>query len=227
MSKPYVAYEDNHLLVVSKPCGWLVQGDKTGDKTLTDWGKEYIKVKYEKPGEVFLHPTHRIDRPVSGLVIFSRTSKSLSRMTTAFREDKIDKRYLAIVQGRQKTRKRELVDFIIKDNRNNVSRVVTGKTRGAKEAQLSYRSLAIDERFSLFEVSPKTGRPHQIRVQLSHLGHPIKGDIKYGFPSANQNKGISLHAYKLEFEHPVKKERITIVSKPKWQLFSEEINGLG
>jgi 23S rRNA pseudouridine1911/1915/1917 synthase len=229
MKQPEVIYEDNHLLVVHKPAGWLVQSDRTGDQTITDWGKSYIKLHYKKPGEVFLHPTHRLDRPVSGLVILARTSKGLERMNKHFREDKIGKSYLAICGGRPEVDTKTLVHYLRKDIRKNRTLAVNKSAKGAKMAELSYNLLGVAGDFSLLNVSPKTGRPHQIRVQLAKINCPIKGDIKYGYDQPNQDKSICLHAYKLEFEHPVKKEKVIIRQKPNnenWQVFKELIDAL-
>ncbi len=226
MSEPRVFYEDNHLLVLIKPVGWLVQGDKTGDRTLTDWGKQYIKTNYNKPGEVFLHPTHRIDRPVSGLVLFARTSKALARINEAFKDNRVFKTYLAVVKGVPGNTQGTLVDWLWKDVEKNISKSVAESTTNTKRSELWYTTLASQGGLSLLKVKPRTGRPHQIRVQLSNLGHPIVGDLKYGYENANADKGILLHAYGLEFLHPVKKSMLNWHSRPEWTSFKSEINEL-
>ena len=207
-----VVYEDNHLLVINKPTGILVQGDVTRDKPLIDYGKEYIKKKYNKPGDVFLGVVHRLDRPVSGLVVFARTSKALERMNKIFHDRKVQKTYWAITRQKTRPEKGKLVDWLIKDTAKNVSTVCDEEVEGAKKAELSYRYLGTLNRHHLIEVTPKTGRPHQIRVQLAAAGSPIRGDIKYGFNQPNSDSSIHLHARKLYFVHPVKKEPIDLVA---------------
>jgi len=207
-----VVYEDNHLLVINKPAGILVQGDNTRDKPLVNYGKEYIKKKYNKPGEVFLGVVHRLDRPVSGLVVFARTSKALERMNKIFHDRKVQKTYWAITKQKTRPEKGKMVDWLIKDTAKNVSKVCSEETEGAKRAELSYRYLGTLNRHHLIEVTPKTGRPHQIRVQLAAAGSPIRGDIKYGFNQPNQDASIHLHARKLYFMHPVKKEPVDLVA---------------
>jgi 23S rRNA pseudouridine1911/1915/1917 synthase len=210
-------YEDNHLLALYKPAGMLIQGDRTGDETLLDIGKSYIKKKYNKPGAVYLHPVHRLDRPVSGVSVFARTSKALSRMNELFREHKITKTYIAIVNERMPANKGKLIDFIKKDTKTNTARIVAGKSnrsKDAKKAELEYREMARIAKNHLIKVLPKTGRPHQIRVQLSHVGCPIMGDVKYGSKKRNEYDIIFLHALSLEFVHPVKKEPMKISAAP-------------
>ena len=214
MQHPYSAYEDNHLLIIHKPAGWLVQGDHTGDATLTDWGKAYIKEHYNKPGDVFLHPVHRIDRPVSGLVIMARTTKALERMTKLFRDDQIQKTYLAIVKGKPRHIEGKLSHWLLKDEKKNVAKAFNKEMPGTKKAHLTYEVMHQDQDHSLLKIMPKTGRPHQIRVQLASEGCPIQGDLKYGYPSPNPDKSISLHAYGLSFEHPVKKEPFELHTPP-------------
>jgi 23S rRNA pseudouridine1911/1915/1917 synthase len=226
MRDPKVIYEDNHLLVINKPNGWLVQGDKTGDKTLTDWAKVYIKKKYDKPGDVFLHPTHRLDRPVGGICIFARTSKALERMNEMFREDTIQKTYLAIVKGKPEELEQTLIHYIEKDEIKNTVRAFTRPKTNAKRAELSYDVLAIVDNHSLVRVRPKTGRPHQIRVQLAKIDCPIKGDLRYGYPKANTDKSIDLHAIQISFSHPVKKEEIVLQCLPEWPEYKSFINAL-
>lgn len=226
MTEPEIIYEDNHLLLLNKPVGWLVQADKTGDFTLTDWGRKYIKEQYDKPGEVFLHPAHRLDRPVSGIVIFARTSKALERMNKLFREDTIRKTYLAIVQGKPEQTAGTLIHWLDKDGDKNTVKAYNKPTGHAKEAELSYELLGSQKPLSLLIVKPKTGRPHQIRVQLAKMNCPIQGDLKYGFPTPNADKSISLHAFKISFVHPVKKEEITVTCRPKWSAFKNLTNEL-
>lgn len=226
MSKPTIIFEDNHLLIVEKPTGWLVQGDETGDGTLTDWATEYIRRKYQKPGNVFCQPCHRLDRPVGGLVTFARTSKALERMNKLFRDHEVIKSYLAIVDGVPKNPEQQLRHWLDKDPIKNKAHAHTKPKGNAKEAILSYTMLATHSKVSLLEIKPKTGRPHQIRIQMRENNTPIRGDVKYGFSKANQDKSIDLFAYKLEFMHPVKKEPIKIITKPKWPDFQAFINEL-
>ncbi len=207
-----IVYEDNHLLVVNKPFGFLVQGDSTGDKPLVDHCKDYIKEKYNKPGDVFLGVVHRLDRPVSGLVVFARTSKALERMNKLFHDKKVQKTYWAITKQKTRPEVGKLVNWLKKDQEKNITRAYDEEIDGSKKAELSYRYLGTLNRHHLIEVSPKTGRPHQIRVQLSYLGCPIRGDIKYGFNKANEDKSIHLHARKLYFTHPVKKEPLELIA---------------
>lgn len=226
---PKIIFEDNHLLIIEKPTGYLVQGDHTKDATLTDWGRDYIKKKYNKPGKVFLHPTHRIDRPVSGMVIFARTSKALERMNKLFQTNQILKSYLSIVKGKPKSNVGKIENWLIKDHVKNITKSYNKEISSSKRAVLTYEILEIVEGHSLLLVKPQTGRSHQIRVQLSGINCPIQGDLKYGYESPNTDKSISLHAYKLQFTHPVKKELIKVISSPNgkyWKLFKEKINAL-
>lgn len=207
-----VIYEDNHLLAINKPAGWLVQGDRTGDATLTDWGKAYLKEKYAKPGAVFLHPAHRIDRPVSGAVLFARTDKALSRLTTLFREKKVTKIYLALVIRRPEKPAGELRHFLLKDEKKNIVKALPHPFRDAKESITRYETLGAAGDYFLLQVSPLTGRPHQIRAQLASIGCPIAGDLKYGAPDALADASIGLHCYQMTFIHPVKQEALTITA---------------
>lgn len=226
-----VLYEDNHLIAVNKPAGYLSQSDQTGDVTVMDLAKEYIKVRYNKPGDVFLGSVHRLDRPVSGVIVFARTSKALSRMTEIFRERKVTKTYWAIVEEQPSPIEGRLVGYLYKDAKKNVSKVVpkanSNRHQGAKEATLDYRMIGRVGSNVLLEVKPLTGRPHQIRVQLAQqLESPIRGDLKYGFRTPNEDGNINLHSRRLEFQHPVKKEPITITADPPrtdqlWQLFAD------
>ena len=221
-----VLYEDNHLIAVNKPAGWLVQGDATGDTTLADWVKVYIKNRYQKPGDVFLGIIHRLDRPVSGVVVFARTSKGLERMNRLFRERKIEKTYYAITSERPDPLSGHLVHFITKDRERNVAKAydrLSNRSKGAKKSELDYEMIGGLGGHYLLKVNPLTGRPHQIRVQLAKKGWPIRGDIKYGFPRPNQDLSIHLHAYQLRFEHPVKKVPVVITAVPPsdqvWDMF--------
>ena len=208
-----VLYEDNHIIAVSKTCNEIVQGDKTGDTPLSEIVKQYIKVKYNKPGEVFLGVTHRLDRPTSGVVLFARTSKALARLNDMFKShEQIRKTYWAIVQGQPKEQEGRLVDYLKKNEAQNKSYIVAKGTKEAKEAVLSYKTLAVGDHYSLLEVNLETGRHHQIRCQLAAIGCPIKGDLKYGAKRSNPDGGICLHARQIEFVHPVSKQDISITA---------------
>ena len=229
MIDPKTIYEDNHLLVVNKPIGWLVQGDKTGDATLTNWGKNYIKKKYNKPGDVFLNPAHRLDRPVSGVVIFARTSKALTRLTALFRDQLIQKTYVAVVKARPQELNGALTHWLVKDETKNITKAFNKDKSSGKKSILNYRTLMYDSGHSLLLVKPATGRPHQIRVQLAKMFCSIQGDLKYGYATPNPDKSICLHAFKIEFEHPIKKEKISLRATPKgvyWQPYLNTINEL-
>lgn len=203
-----VVYEDNHLLVVNKSAGILVQGDATGDVPLVELCKQYIKTKYNKPGEVFLGVVHRIDRPVSGVVVLARTSKSLERMNALFRERDTTKTYWAIVKNKPQQNEGTLVHWLMKDEKKNKTTAFKKETNGALRSELSYKIIGSSEDHWLLEVNPITGRPHQIRVQLASMGCAIKGDLKYGDTQANDDGSICLHARRLSFIHPVKKEKV-------------------
>lgn len=200
-----VIYEDNHLLVVNKPASVLVQGDQTGDMPLVEIGKQYLKEKYNKPGNVFLGVVHRLDRPVSGLVVLAKTSKALTRMNRMFQEREVEKIYWAIVSSRPKQEEETITHWLQKDKEKNKTHVYLKNKDGAKKASLHYKLIKEVESGYLLEVIPYTGRPHQIRAQLAKIGCSIKGDLKYGASSANQDSNIALHAKKLSFVHPVKK----------------------
>lgn len=210
-STPFtVIYEDNHLLIVNKEAGVLVQGDKTRNKPLVDLCKDYIKEKYGKPGDVFLGLVHRLDRPVSGVVVLARTSKALERMNKLFKDRKIKKTYWAIVKNRPKKKSDRLVNWLKKDPKTNVTTAYDRQEEGTQKAELSYTLMGRLNDHYLLEINPVTGRSHQIRVQLAKMGCPIRGDVKYGFPKPNPDASINLHAKRLEFLHPVKKEPIII-----------------
>ncbi len=212
-----VIYEDNHLIAVNKACGEIVQGDKTGDETLIDQVKAYIKKKYNKPGDVFLGAPHRLDRPTSGVVLFARTSKALTRLSEMFKsKDAIKKTYWAVVDVLPENLEDTLEHYLWKDEGRNKSYAseTPKPKKGARFCSLSYRHRASLNRYHLLEVDLQTGRHHQIRVQLSKIGCHIKGDLKYGAARSNYDGGIHLHARKLELMHPVRKEPIKIVAKP-------------
>jgi 23S rRNA pseudouridine1911/1915/1917 synthase len=203
-----VVYEDNHLLIVNKSAGVLVQGDETGDTPLVELGKEYIKQKYSKPGAVFLGVVHRIDRPVSGIVVLARTSKALERMNELFRDKQTRKTYWAVVGNKPPEHEQTLIHWLIKDEKKNKTQAFHGERSGALRSELSYKIIGQESGHWLLEVNPITGRPHQIRVQLASVGCPIRGDLKYGYNEGNGDSSICLHSRKLEFIHPVKKEKM-------------------
>lgn len=207
-----VLHEDNHLVIVNKRAGDIVQGDKTGDKPLSDVVKEYIKDKYNKPGAVFLGTVHRLDRPTSGIVIFARTSKALERLNKMLREKTIKKTYWAVVEKFPKKEKDSLINFLKKNPKNNKSTAYSKEIDGSKKAILHYQLLKKLDNYSLLEIDLETGRHHQIRVQLSTIGSIIKGDLKYGAKRSNKDGSIHLHARKIEFIHPVSKELIKVTS---------------
>lgn len=219
-----VLYEDNHLLAINKPAGVLVQGDETGDEPLVEICKKYIKEKYNKPGEVFLGVVHRLDRPVSGVVIFARTSKALERMNTLFRDRETKKTYWAIVKNKPANESGTLVHWLVKNELKNKVTAYSKESKDGQRSELSYQVLKHKSGYFLLEVNPVTGRPHQIRVQLESMNCPIVGDLKYDYETPNADKSICLHARRLQFVHPVKKEMICIeAALPKnefWNLFS-------
>lgn len=204
-----VLYEDNHLIMINKRCGDLVQGDKTGDKPLNEVVKSFLKDKYNKPGNVYLGVVHRLDRPTSGLVLFSKTSKALSRLNALFANDEVDKTYWALVKNPPPKKEATLIHYLKRNPKQNKSYAHFKKVPGSKKAVLEYKVLQELQGYYLLEIKLITGRHHQIRSQLSAIGCPIKGDLKYGFASSNKNGGISLHAHYLSLIHPVKKERIS------------------
>ena len=207
-----VLFEDNHIIIVNKRAGDIVQGDKTQDKPLSDVVKEYIKEKYNKPGNVFLGVVHRLDRPTSGIVIFARTSKALERLNKMLREKSIEKTYWAVVKNTPKKEKDTLISFLKKNSKNNKSTVFHKETEGSKKAILHYQVIKKLDNYSLLEIDLETGRHHQIRTQLSSIGSSIKGDLKYGAKRSNKDGSIHLHARKIAFIHPVNKEKIEITS---------------
>ena len=209
-----VLFEDNHLIIVNKRVGDIVQGDKTGDKPLSEIVKEYIADKYKKPGKVFLGVVHRLDRPTSGIVIFARTSKALERLNKMLREKSIHKTYWAIVKNTPEKEQDTLIHYLKKNPKNNKSTAYSKETDGSKKAVLHYRLKQKFDNYSLLEIDLETGRHHQIRCQLASIGCPIKGDLKYGFDRSNKDGGIHLHARKIKFIHPVSKEEILIRSDP-------------
>lgn len=205
-----VVYEDNHIIIVNKSSSEIVQGDKTSDKPLPEMVKEYIKEKYCKPGNVFLGVVHRLDRPVSGLVIFARTSKALARLNEMFKNGEVHKTYWAIVKNRPEKTEDTLTHWIVRDEKLNKSYAKNKEVKFSKKAVLSYKTLAYSEHYALLEVQLMTGRHHQIRCQLSKIGCPIKGDLKYGAERSNPDGSISLHARHIDFIHPVSKKHISI-----------------
>lgn len=209
-----VIYEDNHLIIVYKEVGEIVQGDKTGDTPLSECVRQYLKEKYNKPGNVFCGVVHRIDRPVQGLVIFAKTSKALTRLNDMLRKGEIHKTYWALVEGIPDRENALLKNRIVTDGRLNKSFITSPENAEGKDAILEYHTVAKGERYSILEINLLTGRKHQIRLQLSNIGHPIKGDLKYGAKRSNRDGGISLLAKRIEFIHPVSKEKIIIEALP-------------
>lgn len=225
-----VLYEDNHIIAVNKRTSDIVQADKTGDVPLSEEVKAYIKKKYNKPGEVYLGIPHRVDRPVSGVVIFARTSKALTRLNKMFQEHEkeITKIYWAIVGNLPKEDHAILTHYLVRDTEKNKSHAYNQPKAGAKEAKLEYKLLGGSQRYYLLEVQLYTGRHHQIRCQLAKIGCPIKGDLKYSSPRSNEGGGISLHARSISFKHPVSQELLTITAKPPlsdplWKVFYESV----
>lgn len=207
-----ILFEDNHLIIINKCPSQIVQGDKTGDEPLSEQIKKYLKIKYDKPGNVFCGVVHRLDRPVSGTLIFARTSKALARMNEQIKNREIKKTYWAVVKNPPPDQKEHLIHYIYKDQKKNKSFIGSEKNKNAKRAELIYTYIQNSEQYHLLEVELLTGRHHQIRAQLAHIGCPIKGDVKYGFPRTNPDASIHLHACKIEFVHPITKEKITIVA---------------
>jgi 23S rRNA pseudouridine1911/1915/1917 synthase len=226
-----VLYEDNHIIAVSKTCHEIVQGDKTGDTPLSEIVKAYIKDKYQKPGEVFLGVTHRLDRPTTGVVLFARTSKALTRLNAMFQSHElIRKTYWAIVEKNDRLLGDEVIrleNYLWRNEKQNKSFVVKAGTKDAKRAVLTYKAIAQSDRYTLLEINLETGRHHQIRCQLAAIGLPIKGDLKYGAKRSNPDGGISLHARKIEFVHPVSKLPISITApvpnEALWQALEQMV----
>ena len=216
-----ILYEDNHLIIVNKRAGDIVQGDKTGDEPLSEKVARFIAEREAKPGKAFLGVPHRLDRPVSGITLFAKTSKALERMNELFRNGDIEKIYWAIVAIRPEPAEGELTHYLLRNEKQNRSKALLKPTEGSKEAKLRYRLLASGDRYHLLEIQLLTGRHHQIRSQLSAIGSPIKGDLKYGAPRSNRDGGISLQARSIRFIHPVKKEEIYVVAPvPDEKIFS-------
>lgn len=207
-----VLYEDNHIIIVYKQSGEIVQGDKTGDKPLSETIKEWIKEKYAKPGNVFLGVVHRLDRPVSGIVVFAKTSKALSRLNNMFRNGEVRKTYWAMVQTAPNMPEATLTNWLVRNEKQNKSYVYNNEMPNAKQAVLKYKTIGQTEHYTLLEVNLLTGRHHQIRCQLAAMGCPIKGDLKYGARRSNPDGSISLLSHKVEFIHPVSKQKIVVVS---------------
>lgn len=228
VSKDRILYEDNHLIVINKKVGELVQGDATGDRTLADDVKEYLKITYNKPGNVYLGIPHRLDRPTSGIVIYAKTEKALIRLNEMFKGSGVKKTYWAIVDNLPDKKEARLVHYIIRNSENNKSIAYSIEKNGSKVAKLDYRLIASGDKYHLLEIDLHTGRHHQIRAQLAAIGLHIKGDLKYGAARSNPDGGISLHARKVVFIHPVKKEEITIIAPPPkdslWNYFMSELD---
>ena len=220
-----VLYEDNHIIIINKAAGEIVQGDKTGDKSLCDTMKAYIKEKYAKPGNVFIGLPHRLDRPVSGIVVFAKTSKALERLNRMFSEGSVKKIYWALTKGIPVPAEAEIENWILRNEKMNKSFSYPKEVKGSKRAILHYRLAAASQNYNLIEVELKTGRHHQIRCQLSSIGCPIKGDLKYGAQRSNPDGSISLHARYIEFTHPVSKELIAVTAPLPddrlWQSFEK------
>jgi len=220
LKTPSILYEDNHLLIVNKGVSDIVQEDKTGDESLEIQIKDYIKERDQKPGQVFLGVVHRIDRPVSGVVVFAKTSKALARMNEMFQTREIQKIYWAIVKEKPEKDEAVLENFISRNTQKNKAFIHTREVKDSKPARLSYRLIGKSDNYYLLEIELHTGRHHQIRAQLAYIGCPIKGDLKYGFPRSNKNGGISLHSRSIRFIHPVKKEEIFVEAPvPEGDLF--------
>lgn len=228
MNSDSIVYEDNHLIIVNKAPGEIVQGDKTGDEPLSEAIKAWLKEKYAKPGNVFCGVVHRLDRPVGGLVVFAKTSKALARLNEMFRNGSVSKRYLAITRNLPPREQDRLKGYLTSTERNNKSYVSATPREGAKEAILSYRLIGSSDRYHMLEVELETGRKHQIRVQLSSIGCPIKGDLKYGDKRSNPDGSISLQAHRISFIHPVSGKLIDVTAPlphadPLWQAFAEAV----
>ncbi|MFH1160433.1 MAG: RNA pseudouridine synthase [bacterium] len=226
MNSSLVLYEDNHLLIYNKQPGDIIQGDKTGDEPLSEQIKTYLKERYGKPGNVFLGVVHRLDRPVTGAVIFARTSKSLSRLNLMLKQGEIRKTYWAAVQHPPPKQHDHLEHYLVRNEKQNKSYVHEGKVGKSQKAELMYRVIAKSNRYYLLEITLLTGRHHQIRAQLSFIGCPIKGDLKYGAPRSNPDGSIHLHSRSMEFLHPVRKEQVRVTAPlpgdPVWDFFAAD-----
>lgn len=224
---PQILHEDNHLIIINKPAGKLVQGDKTGDRPLNELMKQYLKQIYKKPGNVYMGVCHRLDRPVSGVLVFAKTSKALSRLNQMFQDKTVQKTYWAIVKNKPQHSKGTLTHYLLKNQQRNKSFCTDASRKGSKKATLSYRLIASSDRYHLLEVLPQTGRHHQIRVQLASMGCIIKGDLKYGFDRSNRDASIDLHARQITFTHPVKKIPLIITAPVPnhalWQAFEKMV----
>ena len=222
--KSRILFEDNHLIIINKLPGELVQGDETGDITLADKIKEYLKITYNKPGNVYLGIPHRLDRPTSGIVVYTKTEKALIRLNEAFKGSSVKKTYWAVVDNMPKKSESTLIHYIVRNSANNKSVAYPKEIKGSKLAKLDYKVIGKSDKYYLLEIALHTGRHHQIRAQLAAIGLHIKGDLKYGFPRSNPDGGIHLHARKIVFTHPVKKEELTIIAPPPhdtvWDYFA-------
>lgn len=222
-----VLYEDNHLIIVNKASGEIVQGDKTGDSPLSDTVKLWLKEKYNKPGKVFCGVAHRLDRPVTGIVVFAKTSKALSRLNEMFKNKEVKKTYWAIVKNRPEKEEAELHHYLVRNEKQNKSYAYDKEKGGSKLAILHYKLLSSSEKYNLLEIDLQTGRHHQIRSQLSKIGCPIKGDLKYGFDRSNPDGSISLHSRRVSFIHPVSKELIEVTApvpdERLWKVMEEAV----
>jgi len=218
-----ILYEDNHLIVVNKLPSQIVQGDKTGDLPLSELVKEYLRIRYNKPGEAFLGVVHRLDRPVSGVTVFARTSKALSRLNNMIRDREVKKTYWAVVKNPPAVPEAHLVNYLARNEEKNKAYIVHEQRKGALRAELTYKIIGHSDHYYLLEINLLTGRHHQIRAQLAGIGCPIKGDLKYGYPRSNPDASIHLHARKIELMHPVRKEKLEIIApvpdEPVWNCF--------
>lgn len=222
-----VLYEDNHIIAVNKRNSDIIQHDQDGDLTLCETVRQYIRLKYNKPGAAFIGTVHRLDRPVSGVVLYAKTTKALNRLSNMFKYREIQKTYWAVTEGCPQNTHGEIINYLKKDEKLNKTFVYSAPAEGRKESELSYQLIGKSDRYSFLSISPKTGRHHQIRATLSSIGCPIKGDIKYGSKRTNANASIHLHARAIEFEHPVKKIPVKILAPPPdeilWNLFLENV----
>ena len=224
-----VLYEDNHIIIVNKASSEIVQGDKTGDKPMSEMVKEYLKEKYNKPGNVFCGVTHRLDRPTSGVVVFAKTSKVLPRLNLMFKDNEVGKIYWAIVQNRPISDTGTLTHYLVKDERKNKSSAYDTEKSNTKKAIMHYSLIAQSDNYFLLEVQLETGRHHQIRVQLAKIGCPVKGDLKYGAKRSNRDGSISLHARGISFVHPVSQNKIDLIAPVPddnlWKAFEKSVGG--